>query len=330
MKPIHILATCILSFCLSIAALPAFARYSDCTAPLPMTLSTPNVGVLSSLPVGQTIPGTRTSFSLQVSCNFTFAPTDGWYLFANGQAFSTTPYANVYTYPGLAASGLGLRVLGASGTALTLESSSVGFRLKTATGNDALSGAFELVKLSNTISTVAQSTQWWFHVPNQQWANQTDVKSTLTYNYTVSRPSIPTCSVDTPSLEVTLPNVGKQTFRAMGATAGAQAFNLGLHCEANVRAQLSFSDMSNPGNAGNSLRLATASTAAGLGVQLLSQGSVVQYTPAGGSTGTVLSILTNSTAQAVVIPLIARYVQVNDSVAPGTVIANAAYTLTYL
>lgn len=330
MKPIRILATGILSFCLSIAALPAFARYTDCTAPLPMTLSTPNVGVLSSLPVGQTIPGTRTSFSFQVTCNFTFAPTDGWYLFANGQAFSATPYANVYTYAGLAASGLGLRVLGASGTPLPLESSGVGFRLKTATGNDALSGAFELVKLSSTISTAAQSTQWWFHVPDQQWANQTDVKSTLTYNYTVSRPSIPTCSVDTPSLEVTLPSVGKQTFRAMGTTAGAQAFNLGLRCEANVRAQLSFSDMSNPGNAGNSLRLATGSTAAGLGIQLLSQGSVVQYTPAGGSTGTVLSILTNSTAQAVVIPLVARYVQVSDSVAPGTVIANAAYTLTYL
>lgn len=327
MKLIRSVVTCILGLCLSIAAVPAFARYTDCTAPLPMTLSTPNVGVLSSLQVGQPIPGTRTNFSFQVTCNFTFAANESWHMSANDNGLNATAYPNVYTYGELAASGIGLRVLNAMGAPAPLEGR--GFKLQAATSTSIVAGSFELVKISNAISTSPMSTRWWFHVPDQQWANQTDVQSTLTYNFNISRPSIPTCSVDSPSLSVTLPTVGKQAFRAMGATAGAKAFNLGLHCEASVQGQLSFSDMASPANGQNSLTLAAGATATGLGIQLLAQGRVVQFVPAGTSTGTLLDVQTGSSAQAIVIPLMAQYVQTAASVTPGTVIANAAYTLTY-
>lgn len=329
MKTPRSLMNALLGLCLFLAAVPAFARYTDCTAPLPMNVSTPNVGALSTLQPGQPIPGTRTAFSFVANCNYTFGASDHWYMQVNGAALNTTSYPNVYTYGSLASSGIGIRVLDDTGTPMTYESAVPGFKLQSATTSSTLSATFELVKIGNTLSSAQQTTQWAFHVPNQQWVNQVASTSVLNYSYNISRPSIPTCSADVATLNVTLPDIGRQAFKSIGSTAGATAFGLGLRCEANVLAQLSFSDVTSPSNSGSSLALAAGSTANGLGVQLLSQGQVVVLSPAGGSAGSLVGVKGASSAQVITIPLVAQYVQTDSAVSPGTVLATAAYTLTY-
>lgn len=61
-----------LALLLLLVTVKAFARYTDCTAPLPLTVNLPSVSVPSSLPVGQPIPGAKASFAIPVTCSYTF------------------------------------------------------------------------------------------------------------------------------------------------------------------------------------------------------------------------------------------------------------------
>jgi type 1 fimbria pilin len=321
------LMACLLGISMFFLALPALARYTDCTAVgMPLTITASNLSVLSTLQPGQTIPGSRTPISLVIKCNYSFPANSIWQL-TGLSSVNSTAYANVYTWGSLASSGIGVRVLDNSGTPQPYLSR--GFSLGSATGTTTISAAVELVKLSNTISTQQQSTSWYISVDDQQWANQSSGGSQLNFNYNVSRPSVPTCSVKSTSLSVNLPTVNKSAFKGMGSAAAPAAFNLSLQCDANVQANLTFSDMTRPDNSGDSLALASGSSAKGVAVQMLSQGRPIRLAPSGQSGGSVLDVSTAASAQLVSVPLAAQYLQVESGVVPGTVTAAATFTLTY-
>lgn len=309
----------------------AFAAITDCSAPMPIVIDIPDKGIPSNLPLGQPIPGASRPFSFTVTCNVSFAGTDKWRMSPTDGRYGSTAYPQVYTYGNMASNGLGFRVLDGAGVPMTnTPVGSVGaFAIAPATATTNIAGTFELVRIGVTAATGQQAIKFHFHVPNKQYANKSEAQSLLTFNYQVSRPKVPTCSVSTSSLSVDLPPVGKSSFKGQGTASAAKAFNIGLQCEANVQAVLTFSDLAKPDNRGDSLSLNAGSTAQGVGVRILSQGQPIRLSPAGQSNGSELPVATSSAAQPVTVPLVAQILQTEPVVVPGTLSATTAFTLTY-
>lgn len=309
---------------------PALAIYNNCSAPLPITLTVPDQPVLSNLPLGQTIAGTNVSFDFNITCsNWTFGGSDQWFM--NPGSVGTTAYSNVYTFGAMASAGIGFRILNASGTPMAYQSGK-GFPIGPATLTSSFRGSFELVRTGTTAALSNQTLNFTIHVPGAQYANAGGAsgQSQINITYKLSRPKVPTCSASaTGPTEVTLPTVSTAAFRGVGTSAGGVAFAVGLQCEANVNAQLTFSDINRPNNNGDSLSLASSSSALGVAVQMLSQGQPIRLSLAGPSGGTVLPVTTSASIQQVSIPLVAQYVQAASDVGPGTVLAGTVFTLTY-
>ncbi|MBP0592720.1 type 1 fimbrial protein [Paraburkholderia sp. LEh10] len=200
-------------------------------------------------------------------------------------------------------------------------------------GANIVQGSFELVKTSDAVvGTFGFSAM--VHVQNQEWANNgAQASSTVSFKYTVTGTAVPTCSVTTTDVAVSLPMVSRSAFTGVGATAGTTPFGISLNCASNAKPSISLTDAAAPSNQSNVLTLSGDSTAGGLGVQVLYQMQPlplgpVSYAYSGSAPVTnVTSLGTRSGDTSVAFT--ARYIQTAPSVNPGTVKAVATFNLSY-
>jgi len=139
-----------------------------------------------------------------------------------------------------------------------------------------------------------------------------------------------TCNVTTPNIAVTLPPVPSINLRPSGTTAGATNFSIGLNCanggSASVR--MTLTDLANTANRTSRLTLDSSSTAKGVALQILRNGSPVSFGPDSAVAGTQNQLTIGSASGLSSIPLSVRYVS-TGLVVPGTVKAAATFTMSY-
>ncbi|MBP0592715.1 type 1 fimbrial protein [Paraburkholderia sp. LEh10] len=316
----------------------AFAKWNDCTAPLPMNIDLPSVAIPAGLASGEVIPGARASFTVPINC--TVDPGEGaWSMTLSSGSLSPLPgLPDVFTATGLRGA-IGFRIRDARGTPMlpiNYNGALDTFQFDPARqGANIVQGSFELVKLGDAVvGTFGFSTG--LHVPNLEWANNGDeASSTLSFSYTITGTAVPTCSVTTVDVAVSLPMVSVSAFTNVGATAGTTPFGILLDCASDAEPSIGLTDATSPSNQSNVLTLAPGSTAAGLGVQVLYQmqplplGSA-SYVYAGERDAPATRVTSlGPRSGATSIALEARYIQTATSVSPGTLKAVATFNLSY-
>lgn len=161
----------------------------------------------------------------------------------------------------------------------------------------------------------------------------------VTYaNPVIIKPTIPTCSVSTPSVTVPLDSVDSSSFKGVGTVSASKSFQIGLSCTggsagSSTNTYITFTDTNQPGNTSTTLSLAGGSGAAtGLGLQILNGGAPIGYGPdssAAGNTNQWKVATISQGVSAYSIPLSVRYIQTGKSVTPGTVTGRATFTMSY-
>jgi len=147
--------------------------------------------------------------------------------------------------------------------------------------------------------------------------------------------AIPTCKVTTPSIGVFLGNVSASSFKGVGQTSTAVPLNIALTCSGgatgvNANVFVTLTDQTLPGNVSNVLTLNSASTAKGVGIQVLNGTTVISYGPDSNVVGNKNQWKAGTTANGVFnIPLTARYVQTDTTVKPGSANGRATFTMSY-
>jgi type 1 fimbria pilin len=303
----------------------AFAKWNDCVAHLPMTVDLGSVAIPANLANGDVIPGARASFIVSINCTVK-AGEGNWSMSLSSGSFSPLPgLPDVFTATGLRA-GVGFRIRDATGTPMlpivyngTLNTFEFGPLQQ---GGNIVQGTFELVKFGDAVTgTFGISTG--LHVPNLEWANNGDgAASNLSFTYTIAGTAVPTCSVTTTDVAVSLPMVAVSAFNSVGATEGMTPFGILLDCASDAKPSIGFTDATLPSNQSNVLTLAPGSTAAGLGVQVLYQ---MQPLPFGSASYQSLGTRSGATRVA----FEARYIRTARSVSPGTLKAVATFNLSY-
>ena len=145
----------------------------------------------------------------------------------------------------------------------------------------------------------------------------------------------PTCKVTTPSVDVFLGNVSVSSFNGVGQTSPAAPLNISLTCSGGAvgvgtSVFVTLTDQTSPGNVSNTLTLSSASTAKGVGIQVLNGTTVISYGPDSNVVGNKNQWLAGTTSNGVFnIPLTARYVQTDTTVKPGSANGRATFTMSY-
>lgn len=148
-------------------------------------------------------------------------------------------------------------------------------------------------------------------------------------------PGRPTCAVTTQSVSVRLGNVSKNQFTGIGSTSQGEPFNIGLNCAGGITGittaiSVTLTDPTNPGNRSNTLSLSPASTASGVGIQILQGATILSYGPDSNAPGTQNQWSAGSTGNGLFeVPLIGRYVQTAPTIRPGSAHGRATFTLSY-
>ncbi|MCX2757766.1 fimbrial protein [Vibrio sp. Sgm 22] len=138
-----------------------------------------------------------------------------------------------------------------------------------------------------------------------------------------------TCNIAPGSVDtmVSLPNVSKPQFSGVGSTTGSKSFTLSLDCQAGASVYAYVGDSNYLANVGPNLSLDGASTATGVGVQLLYGGNLISF----GSNNKFYLVGDESLPETLhVIPFEARYVQTSSSITVGSVSAGAVIVFEYL
>jgi type 1 fimbria pilin len=141
---------------------------------------------------------------------------------------------------------------------------------------------------------------------------------------------VQTCSVTTPSVAVPLGSVKASVFTGVGSPSAPTSFQIGLNCSGvTSNVGITFTDINNPANTTNVLSLTPASTAKGVGIQILSGGLPVDFGPdsseAGNTNQVMIGTMSNTSQN---IPFTGRYVQ-TGGITPGTADGVATFTMSY-
>ncbi|MFM0339152.1 fimbrial protein [Paraburkholderia fungorum] len=138
------------------------------------------------------------------------------------------------------------------------------------------------------------------------------------------------CTTTTPSVTVPLPTTTVGQLNRMDPSAGLKAFNIGVKCDQlGTKVRMTMTDNTNPSNRSNQLSLSSGSTATGLQLQILNNGTPIQF----GADSAVqnnpgsFDIGTSSGAE-INVPLSVRYIK-TGTVSAGSVNALATFTLNY-
>lgn len=307
------------------------------------TLDFGSLTVTPSMPVG-TVLATRSVSGIGAQCTATTRYGYMFYEIVEAPAESTVP--GVLTTP---AAGIGVRITSsASPTPMTLTNGNgpdynyipwSGFTKifhirKISSSGSMIYGpediTFELIKITagpgqaqaiapfSAMGFVAlgYATSWDGSSPPGNYAIGGNVllQATIT---------TPTCSVNTPNQTVNLDTVYATQLSTLNATAGTKAFSIELVCQGGINLHTTLTDNSAPGNTTNVLTNSVAATQAGVGLQILRNGTPVNF----GSAMFITSIASNGTP--VNIPLEARYIRKAGALTTGNVNGIFTYTLTY-
>ncbi|MFM0098510.1 fimbrial protein [Paraburkholderia nemoris] len=140
-----------------------------------------------------------------------------------------------------------------------------------------------------------------------------------------------TCSVTTPSVVVPVSSANINRLTSIGSTDGTGSVNIGLNCNAGVKAYMTLTDATTPSNTSNTLTLASDSVATGVGFQLLYNDNPVSFGPDSAVAGNLnqFSVMASPAAGGPVnIPFTARFIR-TGTVTPGLATANATFTMSY-
>ncbi|MFM0044569.1 fimbrial protein [Paraburkholderia sediminicola] len=140
-----------------------------------------------------------------------------------------------------------------------------------------------------------------------------------------------TCSVTTPSLNVTLLPISADGFATVGSTKGSAPVNLGLNCsKAGINVNIALTDASDGSNRSTTLGLAPGSSAAGVGLQILNGTKPVAFGPDSAVAGNLNQWLVGKSSVGMMsIPLTVRYIRTAGALTLGTVKGTATFTMSY-
>lgn len=142
-----------------------------------------------------------------------------------------------------------------------------------------------------------------------------------------------TCSVTTSSIAVPLGSVPLSTFTGVGSNSATVPFSIGVNCSGvSSKVYMTLTDSQNAGNTSSTLGLTSASTAAGVGIQILYNSAPVSFGPDASVAGNPnqFSVFTSTGSSSVnTISLGGRYVQSTATVTPGTANGVATFTMSY-
>lgn len=164
--------------------------------------------------------------------------------------------------------------------------------------------------------------------------DNTPPAGTIIYNIGATTITTRTCSVPSVAVRLT-PATGLplRTFTGTGSTSSAVPVNLRIDCSGvTAKVRMILTDQQNQGNTSNQLGLTMASSASGLAIQILRNGTPVNLGPDSSAIGTTNQFDVfdatddNSTFT---LPLRARYVQTTDNVTAGTANGVATFTMSY-
>lgn len=153
----------------------------------------------------------------------------------------------------------------------------------------------------------------------------------LQYHITIatgSQITASTCLVTTPSIAVTLPPVRARDFSGAGSTQGNAALRIGLNCMPGADVYITLTDATNPGNRTSHLTPAAGSTAGGVAMRLLHNGTPVAYGPDSAAAGTMNQWRVGTSATTQEVSLTAQYVS-TGTVTPGMLTGIATFTMSY-
>jgi len=149
-------------------------------------------------------------------------------------------------------------------------------------------------------------------------------------------PSVPTCTVTSPSIQVDMQSVPVESFSGVGSYGGTQQqFDISLLCSggangSSTKIYITLTDQTNPGNTSDMLSLTTASNATGVKIKLFGSSGPVSFGPDSSAAGNTNQwFVTQTGSGSVTIPLTARYVQTESTVSPGSANAVATFTMSY-
>lgn len=153
------------------------------------------------------------------------------------------------------------------------------------------------------------------------------------------KPIVPACTVVTSNIKVPLGSVSAKDFKGPGTTSSLVDFGIDLACAGGsagtqTMPYVTLTDSTNPGNVTTTLALSTAagSTATGVGVQVLYNGTPVGFAPESTTIGTTNQWQAGIIAQGVPsfhIPLKAQYIQTAGTITPGVANAVAIFNIAY-
>jgi type 1 fimbria pilin len=140
-----------------------------------------------------------------------------------------------------------------------------------------------------------------------------------------------TCSVTTPAVAVNLGTVAARTFGAVGSGSTAVPFNIGVDCTGvSTMLAITFTDATNPGNTSTTLPLSSDSTAKGVGIQILNNGTPVAFGPDSSIAGNTNQIQIGQVNNApTTLSLAGRYVKTASTIGPGSANGMATFTMSY-
>lgn len=315
------------------------ATTNNCTASQLPFLSTLNTQTTDALPVGSAIPGSDVMTEIAISCSAAWDDNmpdcrgePNWAL--SLQSYETpleTSIPGVYTFAGMP-NGIGYQFLNSNGAPVPLDSANrhdTGVAIRT--GAQSVPIRFRMVKTSNDLSSGSFTIPMYLSCNGNEWANRNEDGSTL--NMTVNAEVITqTCSLVNPDVHVQLPQVGSSAFQGVGSRGGNTGFTLDFQCDAAADARFNIADATEPGNDSDALALMPSSTATGLGVRLLHQGTPVHLAPGQmfDQGGSEFPLHNQESGQvSITLPFSAEYLQTEEQVTPGTVQAQALVTIDY-
>ncbi|MBB5418443.1 fimbrial protein [Paraburkholderia atlantica] len=142
-----------------------------------------------------------------------------------------------------------------------------------------------------------------------------------------------TCTVTTPSIGVSLGNVPLGRFHAVGSTSDTVPFQIGLNCAGvTTNYSITFTDNNHPANYSNVLSLASGSSASGVGIQIVKDGSPVSFGPDSSAAGNLHQMRVGSSAgsgSVVGLPFGGRYVKTGNTITAGSANGVATFTMSY-
>ncbi|MEQ4532266.1 MAG: fimbrial protein [Mixta sp.] len=139
------------------------------------------------------------------------------------------------------------------------------------------------------------------------------------------------CIINTKSVNVNLDDVNVRALPSVGSTSPAVSFNIDATCDANIALNAVITDQTNPGNTSTVASLTADSTASGIGIAFLYNGTgPLALGPDSSGSGTLNQFFIQSvdSAQTLSLPFQARYVRTGELV-PGSANALASITFSY-